>query len=952
MPYGTIKVDNVTFTNAGVDQNVTVSGLYASTTSNLSVTGTVSGSVLIGSTTVSGATVSGQNASFVSGVFTTGLFSGRVGIGTVTPGYRLTVVNSTGAFDTNLFLTETADPTSKRTALSFNNAWLLNSDTNGVGVEDFGIYSVANNRTLLNFTSGGGTLIDAAFGQVPLILYSVGSEIARFTASSRLGLGTASPNGLLHLQGNSIAESWYTATGASGGSWRVGVGDSLAGLNGGYRIYDATNSATRFFITSGGFVGVKTATPNASFHANHTTLVEPSLIYNSTAGQVFQNELNELAFGVATGVPYATWMQTRSAFSAATPLAINPSGGFIGIGTKSPGSILHCNIATATDTYIRTTNSGATNGFDFGVSSGAEAYLFNRNNTNLYFGTNSNVRATITSGGNFGIGTQSPVERLTVSGDFSNYSNNFIASNIYYDDSTAQWRYLGNGSAGVVKFADSSNVTTFGTAVTNVSGANAPANVINQFVIDPAGRVGVTSDITNVVGKLHVQLGSGYTPGAAWNDNLAVFGGMGSLSSAFAIAHDTTSGTRFVSLQPGVSWRNIDLQCSQVLFSPNGSVEAGRFNNNGILLLGTQTSRNNQFNTALTAKVQVEGVDHNTSCVSIIRSEVSAGVQYGPNLMLGSTGGGGLNSNTLSSGNGYYGNISFQGTNGTNFVETVVIRGEIDGTCTSGSMPGRCTIYTTPSGSLSPTERLRVTRAGYLKVTNSGGVYNNAAGTYNEFYQTAADVNLLARATNASYANAIFYAGADRAANTAYSFFNGTSNWSVAADTEFNLRGDGTGLCDGTWTGGGADYAEFFEWEDGNTNQEDRRGIAVVLTENKIREAFPGEDPIGVISGNPSVVGDAAWNKWSGKYLRDEFGTYVQEDYEVEDDDGNVIIQQRRKLNPAYDPSVEYIPREQRPEWDCVGLMGKLRIRKGQVTGSRWIKMRDINDSVEEWLVR
>ena len=69
-------------------------------------------------------------------------------------------------------------------------------------------------------------------------------------------------------------------------------------------------------------------------------------------------------------------------------------------------------------------------------------------------------------------------------------------------------------------------------------------------------------------------------------------------------------------------------------------------------------------------------------------------------------------------------------------------------------------------------------------------------------------------------------------------------------------------------------------------------------------------------------------------------------------DDGNTVIQQRRKLNPAYDPDVEYVSREQRSEWDCVGLMGKLRIRKGQVTGSRLIKMRDINDSVEEWLVR
>jgi hypothetical protein len=35
-----------------------------------------------------------------------------------------------------------------------------------------------------------------------------------------------------------------------------------------------------------------------------------------------------------------------------------------------------------------------------------------------------------------------------------------------------------------------------------------------------------------------------------------------------------------------------------------------------------------------------------------------------------------------------------------------------------------------------------------------------------------------------------------------------------------------------------------------------------------------------------------------------------------------------------------------------VGLMGKLRIRKGQPTGSNWIKMRDVSDTVEEWLVR
>jgi hypothetical protein len=257
------------------------------------------------------------------------------------------------------------------------------------------------------------------------------------------------------------------------------------------------------------------------------------------------------------------------------------------------------------------------------------------------------------------------------------------------------------------------------------------------------------------------------------------------------------------------------------------------------------------------------------------------------------------------------------------------------GTWTAGSsQPTRLVFSTTADGASSPTERMRIQANGETLA-----------------FQSAAGLGCWgADSTNASYTGAQRYGNVVRSANNAYSFFYTYSgNYS---DVEFNLRGDGTGLCDGSWTGGGADYAEYFEWSDGNPDEEDRRGISVVLDGDQIRPAEAGEDPIGVISGNPSVVGDAAWNKWNGKYLRDDYGTYIQEDYEVEDEDGNTVIQQRRKLNPAYDPDQEYVNREQRPEWDCVGLMGKLRIRKGQPTGSRWIKMRDISATVEEWLVR
>lgn len=196
------------------------------------------------------------------------------------------------------------------------------------------------------------------------------------------------------------------------------------------------------------------------------------------------------------------------------------------------------------------------------------------------------------------------------------------------------------------------------------------------------------------------------------------------------------------------------------------------------------------------------------------------------------------------------------------------------------------------------------------------------------------------KALHASFSKTMILAVADRPANASYSFFSAFSDASGANDLEFKLAGDGNGTCDGSWTGGGADYAEYFEWADGNPQAEDRRGIAVVLDGDKIREATPGEAPVGVISGNPSVVGDAAALRWAGKYLRDDFGTYAV------DENGE------RQLNPGFDPALGYTPRAARAEWDMVGLIGKLRLRKGQVTGAGWIKMRDVSDQVEQWLVR
>ena len=67
---------------------------------------------------------------------------------------------------------------------------------------------------------------------------------------------------------------------------------------------------------------------------------------------------------------------------------------------------------------------------------------------------------------------------------------------------------------------------------------------------------------------------------------------------------------------------------------------------------------------------------------------------------------------------------------------------------------------------------------------------------------------------------------------------------------------------------------------------------------------------------------------------------------------GKFVKKQRPKLNPEYDETRTYVRREDRPDWCCVGLVGQLRMRKGQPVAPTWVKLYDISDKVEMWLVK
>jgi hypothetical protein len=62
------------------------------------------------------------------------------------------------------------------------------------------------------------------------------------------------------------------------------------------------------------------------------------------------------------------------------------------------------------------------------------------------------------------------------------------------------------------------------------------------------------------------------------------------------------------------------------------------------------------------------------------------------------------------------GNIVYRGDDGTNWIPAAHILVSADGNASTGSMPGRITFSTTPSGSSTPTERMRITNSGNVGI--------------------------------------------------------------------------------------------------------------------------------------------------------------------------------------------------------------------------------------------
>ena len=189
-------------------------------------------------------------------------------------------------------------------------------------------------------------------------------------------------------------------------------------------------------------------------------------------------------------------------------------------------------------------------------------------------------------------------------------------------------------------------------------------------------------------------------------------------------------------------------------------------------------------------------------------------------------------------------------------------------------------------------------------IANKANIH--VSGSFNKASESATDVMIIGNGTNNDYRSNCFRV------------------------TSVGVYGNGA------YNSSGADYAEYFEWLDGNMGVEDRAGRFVTLYGDKIRLANANDDFIlGIVSGNASVIGDSHDDQWAHMYERDVFGRYIFEDVmvpavtaQITEELSEVIVpehmEHRLKLNPAYDNTQIYLPRSQRTEWDAVGMVGKL----------------------------
>jgi hypothetical protein len=375
------------------------------------------------------------------------------------------------------------------------------------------------------------------------------------------------------------------------------------------------------------------------------------------------------------------------------------ASGNVGVGT-SPGAQLDILSSGFSNLRVR---SSAANSATINLTNSARNYSFNTNSGDFYIRDESAVaeRLRITSAGNVGIGTSSPISPLDVNGQVR-AGNLQITDGTYGLDITPRAYGVQLETRGTNQAID---IRSYGT--TSASYITLATQNTERLRIDSSGRVGIGT--TSPAVELEV---SGPT------NTQVLINCQSDTGNSQLWFGDSSSDEAGV-----IVYRHAD---NSMAFEVNDT-EALRIDSSRRLLVGTSTARSNIF--GITPYFQLEGANSNSNRFASLTygQNDPAGGAFSFNKHRGSAVGG----NTIVQNGDALGGINFTGADGTNFIVGASVKAEVDGTPSANDMPGRLVFSVTADGAASPTERMRIDSTGAHQMLSDSTILSlrRSAGT-------------------------------------------------------------------------------------------------------------------------------------------------------------------------------------------------------------------------------
>jgi hypothetical protein len=145
----------------------------------------------------------------------------------------------------------------------------------------------------------------------------------------------------------------------------------------------------------------------------------------------------------------------------------------------------------------------------------------------------------------------------------------------------------------------------------------------------------------------------------------------------------------------------------------------------GQVLFGNTTSISYQTMglTYNSGKAQIAGADGNTSSQLIAQYNTGSTVAI-PTIVFAKSKNATVGSHTIVGSGDSLGAVSYDGSDGTNFIEAARVWAQVDGTPGTNDMPGRLLFSTTADGASSPTERMRIDSSGNVGIGGAASAGN------------------------------------------------------------------------------------------------------------------------------------------------------------------------------------------------------------------------------------